>query len=456
MDILFSPVGSTDPVRGCRDGACLHILRNYPSINNVVIYYTAEMKEREEKTHMYTKGIQHVRPNCIIEEIDSDIVEAYLYDEFLINLPCAVLKIHEKYPKDRIVLNLSSGTPPIKAILAMITTEYDWCLGIQVASPEKKSNKERPVNTEDDVDELLACNEDDEGSPENRCSEPSLNIMRYYREKHQIISMIKGYEYRAALELVRQSLEQSEKQEQACLIPEDTIRLLEHAEYRSALMTSKAANKLKIYKRKSLFPASGDCRKLVEYLLIMQINKEKEEYTDFIVKITPFLYEYFQVYVKKNIDISLTKYLCIFGKHDKLTVKKLQQDKLGESLLQFLNDNHNGSYHDSDLSFWLLYEITNFANQEHKIKKQNMHNQLCHNKIIHNLSNLKNLRNETAHEITNIDKDKFAKKVKLKPEEVIESFWNLLLILYGETVMKSRYIYDNINVWIEKSLDDRK
>ena len=29
MKILFSPIGTTDPVRNCRDGACLHILRHY-------------------------------------------------------------------------------------------------------------------------------------------------------------------------------------------------------------------------------------------------------------------------------------------------------------------------------------------------------------------------------------------------------------------------------------------
>lgn len=48
MKILFSPIGTTDPVRNCRDGACLHILRHYHP-DKVVLYFTAEMEKRERK-----------------------------------------------------------------------------------------------------------------------------------------------------------------------------------------------------------------------------------------------------------------------------------------------------------------------------------------------------------------------------------------------------------------------
>lgn len=51
MKILFSPIGTTDPVRNCRDGACLHILRHYHP-DKVVLYFTAEMEQRERNTHM--------------------------------------------------------------------------------------------------------------------------------------------------------------------------------------------------------------------------------------------------------------------------------------------------------------------------------------------------------------------------------------------------------------------
>ena len=44
--VLFSPIGNTDPIRGFRDGAWLHICRIYqPRV--CVVYLTAEMCRRE-------------------------------------------------------------------------------------------------------------------------------------------------------------------------------------------------------------------------------------------------------------------------------------------------------------------------------------------------------------------------------------------------------------------------
>ena len=47
--ILFSPLGDTDPVRGCYDGAMLHILRHYKAVR-VVLFYTQDMEEKERGT----------------------------------------------------------------------------------------------------------------------------------------------------------------------------------------------------------------------------------------------------------------------------------------------------------------------------------------------------------------------------------------------------------------------
>ena len=45
--VLFSPIGNTDPIRGFRDGAWLHICRVYrPRV--CVVYLTAEMCRREK------------------------------------------------------------------------------------------------------------------------------------------------------------------------------------------------------------------------------------------------------------------------------------------------------------------------------------------------------------------------------------------------------------------------
>ena len=198
MKILFSPIGTTDPVRNCRDGACLHILRHYHP-DKVVLYFTDEMEKRERNTHMYTLGIEHVQPGCPVESLYSGIVDAHLYDAYLHDLPGHVLKLHQTYPEAEILLNLSSGTPQIKVVLAIMSTEYAWCRGIQVASPEHRSNTNNiPVQDEEDVEEMLACNEDDEPDAPNRCEEPHLEILRFYREKYEIMSLVNQYEYMGA------------------------------------------------------------------------------------------------------------------------------------------------------------------------------------------------------------------------------------------------------------------
>ena len=45
--ILFSPIGDTDPVRYCYDGACLHIVRHYHP-DKVVLFLTKAMSEKEK------------------------------------------------------------------------------------------------------------------------------------------------------------------------------------------------------------------------------------------------------------------------------------------------------------------------------------------------------------------------------------------------------------------------
>ena len=77
MRILFTPAGDTDPVRGYRDGAILHILRHY-EVDKVILFLTKEMEEKEEKMGCYTKGIHSVSPKVPITAIKSSITNQEL------------------------------------------------------------------------------------------------------------------------------------------------------------------------------------------------------------------------------------------------------------------------------------------------------------------------------------------------------------------------------------------
>lgn len=135
--ILFSPLGMTDPIRDFYDGACLHIVRHYhPS--KVVLFLTAEVETIHKKYSPYTRAIESVAPGTLVKIIESHITKPHLYDEFINVMPKEIYELHKEYPNEEIILNLSSGTPQIKNLLAIISIENYWAKAIQVSSPAQK------------------------------------------------------------------------------------------------------------------------------------------------------------------------------------------------------------------------------------------------------------------------------------------------------------------------------
>ena len=56
--VLFSPIGTTDPIRDCYDGGCLHIVRHY----------------RPQKVVLYLMQLHQWLWNCLI----NDLVNQYI------------------------------------------------------------------------------------------------------------------------------------------------------------------------------------------------------------------------------------------------------------------------------------------------------------------------------------------------------------------------------------------
>ena len=443
MHILFSPVGTTDPVRNCRDGACLHILRHYHP-DQVVLYYTAEMEEREKKTHMYTLGVKHVQPDCLVQEICSGITDAHLYDAYLHHLPQSVFDVHRAYPEAEILLNLSSGTPQIKVILAIMATEYSWCRGIQVASPEKRSNVHvAPVQDTEDIEVLLTCNEDDEVGAENRCSEPHLEVLRLYREKYELMSLVSQYEYTGAWAFCKGNLG----------IPDSTKKLIRFAMYRSDLQTKAAQQIMRKYRGYHLFPVEKNAEMLTEYLLTMQIHQEKSQYANLMVQLSPFLYELFLTYLEINIKIPILDYREKIGGKRVLKRETLLHKPLGGELVSFLDKKFGSPYRDGELSFILLYQIFAFARQKDAVVNSEKHAEFMDNSLMGHIDNIRKLRNNAAHEIANVTKKTVIERTSMNPNEIIQSCWHLLSLIYGQEINRQRMAYKNINQWIEDTLN---
>lgn len=82
MRILYSPVGDTDPIRGMRDGAMLHIVRHYHP-DKVVLFLSRDMVEKEHNTAVYTKAITSIQPDIDLEIFESDLVDVHKIDALM-------------------------------------------------------------------------------------------------------------------------------------------------------------------------------------------------------------------------------------------------------------------------------------------------------------------------------------------------------------------------------------
>jgi len=444
--ILFSPLGDTDPIRDCHDGACLHILRHYQP-ERVVLFYTKDMENKERRDHRYTRAIHKLSPNCAIEEIFSGIVAAYLYEEFSKILPEVVQSVRDRYPEHEILINLSSGTPQMKTVLAMLAADTERCRGIQVPSHSGKSNrKNKPASDDVDVDILLEVNVDDEEGAKNRCEEPPLSVFRYHAEKNRIISLIHAYEYNAALTLARSS----------SLVPADAKQLLKHAAARTDLLPDKARKILAEYNGQKLFLFTGEEELLIEYFLIMQIDQENDHLSNFMLRISPFLDKFLLDYVQKNVRggrqnpqniLNLSRYVKRKGGYI------LERERIKQAAHKLLKrlDREYGDYKDSDLSFTLLIYYCDYMQEEGLTKDTKLHDDMMAE--LGKLGDIRILRNNVAHQITNVTRESFQKVTQMTPPALMAIFTQMLTLVYGGKIKEARTTYSRINNWLEEALE---
>lgn len=84
----------------------------------------------------YTKGIHSVSPDTSIAYIKSGITEPQKYENLTV-MQEDFARAYEENPGAEWLLNVSSGTPQIKTVMALLALDYPKAKAIQVHSPEK-------------------------------------------------------------------------------------------------------------------------------------------------------------------------------------------------------------------------------------------------------------------------------------------------------------------------------
>ena len=191
MKILYSAIGTTDPIRGCYDGAMLHIIRHYKP-DMAVLFLSKEMVDEEERNQQYTKAILYVNPQCEVRLIKTELQEVHKIDT-LYSLVDEFYKLKNEFPEAEFLINLTSGTPQMCQLMTYLAIENSRAIGIQVDTPMERSNRtEHALQGNEDIDFVIECNFDNEEGSSSRCHEPSLQSVKRRFLKERCISLVKA------------------------------------------------------------------------------------------------------------------------------------------------------------------------------------------------------------------------------------------------------------------------
>ena len=142
MKLLFTCMGTSDPVRGYHDGPMLHIIRHYrPEV--ICVFLSGEAAALDGCGARLDTVLSHIQNNWggyapelrvvrtqIDDPSDMDAVGAPITE--------AVAALTEEFPDGEVLLNLSSGTPQMKIALAFLAADLRRSMrGIQVKNFER-------------------------------------------------------------------------------------------------------------------------------------------------------------------------------------------------------------------------------------------------------------------------------------------------------------------------------
>lgn len=300
--ILFSPVGSTDPISGQHDGALLHITRTYrPEL--IYLYMSKEMCELEDKDSRYTYCLDRLKQLCDMDfEVQvirrPELIDVHIFDAFLEEFQQLIDDITSQNEDCRLLLNVSSGTPAMKSALQVIAAMSEKNrIPIQVASPKKAYNENREdVKGDYCVDIQWELNEDNAEDYENRCTVSSSINMAAKIKKEIIKKHINAYDYIAALRVAK---------DMEGFISDDALRLIEAAASRLRLDRN-TCDKLMAKDSYDIFPFKEreEC-KIAEYTILQYIKLQKDEYIDFVRGLTPLLFALVIRIIEKTCNYNL-------------------------------------------------------------------------------------------------------------------------------------------------------
>jgi len=446
--VLFTCVGNTDPIRDNFDGPVLHIIRYYKP-HKVYMFFSDEMGRREKKDNRYSRSIEllaeHLGIKVKIEKIFSEIKDPHNFDAYINVFSYLIKDIRSSYPDDTILLNISSGTPQMIATLCLETIIAEGkILPVQVETPAKQANRSRPVGEDYDIELEFQNNLDNEPESENRCLEPDIMSFKKTLLDTQIKALIDNYNYQGAKTLLRNFYP---------LPNELVMKLVDHCIYRFELKTDLSSKIISEIDNIDLFPVKDtECRKICEYLNILNIYQKTGDLAGFFLRLNPFIERMQTLFLETFCDFKISKVIERARNNELwVNVDKVREInmELAEKLRQkcYINPIHNAARLNIRLQNIILEHIMESNDSLRKGLMQWFNFFILMEKLN------QEFRNPLAHEIWGITEKEVEAAGNITCEGIIKRLKELILILFKNKCKAGIFkIYEVINEKIMEGL----
>ena len=411
MAVLFSPIGTADPLTQLGDGPMLHIVRHY-NPEKVVLFLTQKMAEHQHACALYTKAIELLsesleRETPQIEIIESSFDGVYKFDEYIDEFENALKTI--SCDKEPILVNTSSGTPAMAQALVALGSFGRLNLEmLQVTTPRKDANHayDREPSSDWNLEHLSLLwelNPDNENQAPVRIVQVKTPNFSEQLLRENVTTLIKTYEYEAASILCKSASGISERGAELIRAAADRLNL-------------DGQLPAKVFGGTSLRFSPNDL--LPEYLYIMEVRLEQGHWADFIRSMSPALTEIMKRELASCVresSYNLYKNGCPTGRYN---IEGIHQDeklsKLFPDTLIATKDQKGettGKYITND-SYWQLI-------------KAYCDNNDCIEKIQKLREAERNGRNALAHEIKSSPKKSLEKECGMTLERIMQFLFEL-------------------------------
>lgn len=271
--ILFSPIGTADPITALGDGPMLHIVRHYRPIV-VVLFLSAEIAAFENADRRYSAAITRLAPETDVRIVTYTNPSVHRFDLFVPVFRNHLVELSAEFPDRTILLNTSSGTPAMQAALVAINVfGIPRTTAVQVSTPARALSKPGDRESPDayDLELMWDANDDNQPGAPNRCFEATSAALGALLERANLKQLIVSYDYSAAVTIAADSR-----------LPDQVSNLIRGAMHRSRLEHLVAP---KFFKDTAF--TYDPANKVAEYISALALLAKREQWAEFARSATP-------------------------------------------------------------------------------------------------------------------------------------------------------------------------